>query len=78
MKLFKTQRDGGALGDRPDGQDPRDSHIGHKRIDLPEVATRGAKALKIAKVRLNCIEAWEEPVYVRSFSVHKKSVPWEQ
>ena len=78
VKLYKTRRNGGALGDRPDGHDPRDSHIGHKRIDLPEVPTRGAKALKIAKIRLNCIEAWEEPVYVRSFSVHKKSVPWEQ
>ena len=28
-------------------------------------------------VRLNCIEAFEEPVNVRSFSLHKKTVPWE-
>merc|ERR1712232_663055 len=24
------------LGDRPDGHDPRDQYIGHKRIDVPE------------------------------------------
>ena len=63
----------GRLGDRPDGHDPRDSHIGHKRIDLPEVAsTKGIKA-----VRLNCLAAFEEPVFVKSFSIHKKTVPWE-
>eukprot|EP00035_Acanthoeca_spectabilis_P019488 m.426235 g.426235 ORF g.426235 m.426235 type:complete len:476 (-) comp16862_c0_seq31:140-1567(-) len=65
------------LQDRPDGHDPRDSHIGHKRIDLPVVATSGPAAVAIAKVRLNCLRAIEEPVYVRSFSLHKKTVPWE-
>jgi len=29
------------------------------------VVTAGAAKLKIAKVRLNCIEAWEEPVHVK-------------
>lgn len=67
----------GGLGDRPDGNDPRDSHIGHKRIDLPEVRTAGAGAIKVAKVRLNCLRAIEEPVHIRSFSLHKKTVPWE-
>mmetsp|Transcript_15265 Transcript_15265/g.39253 ORF Transcript_15265/g.39253 Transcript_15265/m.39253 type:complete len:598 (+) Transcript_15265:41-1834(+) len=66
-----------ALQDRPDGHDPRDSHIGHKRIDLPEVPTSGPVAVQIAKVRLNCLRAIAEPVYVRSFSLHKKTVPWE-
>jgi len=61
------------LGDRPDGHDPRDSHIGRKRIDLPVVA-----ALDVARVRLNCLEAWEEPVFIRSFSLHKRAVPWEE
>jgi hypothetical protein len=28
-------------------------------------------------VRLNCISAFEEPVHVKSFSLHKKTVPWE-
>jgi len=65
------------LGDRPDGNDPRDSHIGHKRIDLPVVPTSGAAATKIGKVRLNCISAYDEPVYIRKFSLHKKTVPWE-
>ena len=65
--------------DRPDGHDPRDSHIGHKRIDLPAagVATAGPGALRIAKVRLNCLNAFEEPVHLASFSLHKKTVPWE-
>jgi hypothetical protein len=34
----KTHRTGSTtngLHDRPDGHDPRDSHIGHKRIDVP-------------------------------------------
>ena len=68
--------DAGQLGDRPDGNDPRDSHIGHKRIDIPVVPTSGAQATKIGKVRLNCISAYAEPVYVRTFSLHKKTVPW--
>jgi hypothetical protein len=78
VKLYRTTRDGKGLSDRPDGHDPRDSHIGHKRIDLPEVATSGAGKLNIGKIRLNCIEAFEEPIYVKSFSVHKKDVPWEK
>ena len=66
-----------SLGDRPDGHDPRDSHIGHKRIDLPfNVATSGVGAVRIASVRLNCLRAIAEPVHVRSFSLHKKTVPW--
>jgi hypothetical protein len=64
--------------DRPDGHDPRDSHIGHKRIDLPVVATSGPDAVRIKAVRLNCIAAFEEPVFVRSFSLHKKTVPWSE
>ena len=64
--------------DRPDGHDPRDSHIGHKRIDLPVVPASGADAIRIKAVRLNCIAAFEEPVHVRSFSLHKKTVPWSE
>ena len=65
------------VGDRPDGHDPRDSHFGHKRIDIPfNVTTSGAGAVRIASVRLNCLRAIAEPVYVRSFSLHKKTVPW--
>jgi len=66
------------LQDRPDGHDPRDSHIGHKRIDLPIVPTSGPDAIKIAKVRLSCRRAIAEPVYLASFSLHKRTVPWEQ
>jgi hypothetical protein len=60
------------MGDRPDGHDPRDSHIGRKRIDTPIVSAVG-----VARVRLNCIEAFQTPVHVRNFSLHQKVVPWE-
>ena len=73
----RSRREQGQLRDRPDGHDPRDSHIGHKRIDLPVVPTAGAGALRIKSVRLNCLGAFEEPVHVKSFSLHKKTVPWE-
>lgn len=68
------------LTDRPDGHDPRDSHIGLKRIDLPIVQTSGTGAVKIAKVRLNCIASINagETIYIKQFSLHKKTVPWEQ
>jgi hypothetical protein len=68
--------------DRPDGHDPRDQYIGHKRIDLPIVQTSGPGAIAIAQVRFNCLRVVKSLhessiVYVRSFSVHKKRVPWE-
>lgn len=69
---------GAPLRDRPDGNDPRDSHIGHKRIDVPVVTTSGAGAIDIARVRLNCIAALEEPVYIRAFSLHRRNVPWDE
>ena len=71
----KPPKAAGGLGDRPDGHDPRDSHIGRKRIDLPVVPT-GAGA--VGKVRLLCLEAFESPVYLRGLSLHKKRVPWEE
>eukprot|EP00052_Salpingoeca_macrocollata_P009160 m.72357 g.72357 ORF g.72357 m.72357 type:complete len:241 (-) comp16958_c0_seq2:57-779(-) len=60
-----------AVSDRPDGHDPRDSRIGHKRIDIPVVAARASK------VRFNCIESLTADVFVRSFALHVKRVPWE-
>jgi hypothetical protein len=59
-----------------------DQYIGHKRIDVPIVATSGPGALPIAQVRLNChrlIASVEKggTVFVRSMSLHKKRVPWE-
>eukprot|EP01065_Artemidia_motanka_P032943 TRINITY_DN39921_c0_g1_i1.p1 TRINITY_DN39921_c0_g1~~TRINITY_DN39921_c0_g1_i1.p1 ORF type:complete len:524 (+),score=162.30 TRINITY_DN39921_c0_g1_i1:65-1573(+) len=66
-----------SLGDRPDGHDPRDQYVGHKRIDFPVVATSGPKAVDVAKVRFSCARALEEPVFIRSFSLHRRSVPWE-
>jgi len=59
------------LDDRPDGHDPRDSHIGRKRIDVPIAHSGG-----VAKVRLNCIAAFESPVHVKTFSLHRKKAPW--
>ena len=73
-----------ALGatDRPDGHDPRDQYIGHRRIDHPIVKTSGAGAVDIEAVRFNCLRLTEpvEPggsVYLRQFSVHKEIVPWK-
>lgn len=68
--------------DRPDGHDPRDQYVGHKRIDTPIVKTSGAGAVDVATVRLNChrlvasVEAGE-PVFVRRMSLHKRKVPWD-
>jgi alpha-L-fucosidase len=69
------------LRDRPDGHDPRDQYVGHKRIDVPIVPTSGVEALPIAQVRFNChrlVESVEDggAVHLRSFSLHKKRVPW--
>jgi len=67
----------GPVSDRPDGHDPRDQYIGHRRIDIPIVSTE-----HIAQVRFNCLRLIKavptgESVHLRQFSVHKKIVPWE-
>eukprot|EP00756_Hemistasia_phaeocysticola_P045537 Hpha_TRINITY_DN19285_c0_g1::TRINITY_DN19285_c0_g1_i1::g.194424::m.194424/K01206/FUCA; alpha-L-fucosidase len=62
------------IADRPDGHDPRDQYVGHKRIDFPIVDTA---AVKVSAVRFSCHRALQEPVNIRSFSLHKKTVPWE-
>ena len=53
-------------------------YVGHKRIDFPVVDTR---TVKIDAVRFNCIESLvpdtSEKVFLRSFSLHEKNVPWE-
>jgi hypothetical protein len=70
--------------DRPDGNDPRDSHIGHKRIDVPHnVQTSGPHAVPVAEVRLTCISMTkstnpQDPVHIRSLSLHRRDVPWER
>ena len=75
-----SQQPGDRYGDRPDGHDPRDSHVGRKRIDLPVVRTghQGQGGVRVAEVRFNCIEAFEAPVHLKGFSLHKRTVPWEQ
>merc|ERR1712216_896177 len=66
------------LGDRPDGHNPRDSHIGHKRIDVPEWPDSKAAAAA-QRVRFNCIRSIENRhVKLRSFSLHHRDVPWER
>ena len=75
----KPKPPAGGLGDRPDGHDPRDSHVGHKRIDFPVTNTSGPAAVAVAKVRFNCIRSIKDwKIYVRSFSLHRRNVPWEQ
>ena len=68
----------GRLSDRPDGHDPRDQYVGHRRIDTGVVDTT---KLSIAQVRFNCIRVTKaadpaDGVYLRQFSLHKKVVPW--
>eukprot|EP00038_Savillea_parva_P005285 m.150703 g.150703 ORF g.150703 m.150703 type:complete len:549 (-) comp11686_c1_seq4:98-1744(-) len=68
------------LHDRPDGHDPRDQYIGHRRIDVPVVNT---SLVSIAQVRFNCLKRIavvppEAPIYIRQFSLHRKIVPWQQ
>ena len=67
---------GGALGDRPDGHDPRDQYVGHKRIDFPIV---DPASTPMRKLRFVCLRALgDDPTaFVRSFAVHQKRVPWE-
>ena len=61
------------LDDRPDGRDPRDSRVGHKRVDA---AVRPLAT--IARVRFVCLRALAPTIHLRSFSVHTRRVPWEE
>ena len=65
------------FSDRPDGHDPRDQYVGHKRIDMPIVPTSGAGRVRVAKVRFSCHQTFADPIHVRSFALHLKNVPWE-
>merc|ERR1712224_548350 len=70
------------LQDRPDGGDPRDQYIGHKRIDRPIVPASGPGRREIEQVRFNClrvvnsVDEGDDTVYLRQFSLHRKTVPW--
>jgi hypothetical protein len=71
----------GGLGDRPDGHDPRDSYLGHKRIDFPVVNTStamsgGGPVVPVARVRFSVLRALAEPVYLRSITLRLKQAPW--
>lgn len=68
-------RNSSSVGDRPDGNDPRDQYVGLRRIDVPVVDTA---AVGIARVRFVCLRALEEPIFLRSFELRKKQVPWEK
>ena len=64
-----------AVEDRPDGHDPRDSYIGHRRIDTPIAATGDVR-----QVRFNCIRVTKPVddgmIHLRQFSLHKAITPW--
>lgn len=67
-----------SLQDRPDGHDPRDQYVGHKRIDFPEWPDAMAKR-QVKKVRFTCLRSIQDlDIGLRSFAVHKKDVPWER
>lgn len=74
----------GGLRDRPDGHDPRDQYVGHKRIDIPVVVTNGTgpAPVQVARIRFNCLKsiaaASDGVFHLRSLSLHKKTVPWEE
>ena len=81
VPVVQTRRPrGGNIADRPDGHDPRDSYIGHKRIDVPIVP----RDTPIAQVRFNCIRAIRPDagtpttVRLRQFSLHQKILPWKE
>jgi len=66
------------LQDRPDGHDPRDQYVGHKRIDFPEWPDQRSRK-QVKKVRFTCIRSIQNlDVQLASFSLHKKSVPWQK
>lgn len=72
------------VGDRPDGHDPRDQYVGHKRIDVPIVPTSGPAAIDIDAVRFTCLRVIRHPaltpvsfVHLASFSLHERRVPWD-
>lgn len=64
----------GTLQDRPAGGDPRDSHVGFRRIDTPVIAD----TTDIVEIRFSCIRALTDDIHLKSFSVYKKNLPWEQ
>ena len=61
-----------ALGDRPDGHDPRDARVGHKRIDAALPAANATRA------RFACLRSLGGPATLRTFSLHARRVPWER
>lgn len=70
---------GQRLKDRPAGADPRDSHIGFRRIDVPSgsSATVAAAATgRIAAVRFRCLRSLGEEIYLASLALYQKNLPW--
>merc|ERR1712050_732121 len=64
-----------SLQDRPDGHDPRDQYVGHKRIDFPEGPDKSAP-MEVSKVRFTCIRSIRGlDIGIRSFALHKRDVP---
>ena len=64
---------GGRFGDRPAGADPRDSHVGVRRIDVP---LAGIFTAGIKEIRFRCLRALGGTFYLKSFAVFKASLPW--
>jgi len=74
-------RNASRVGDRPDGHDPRDQYLGHKRIDVPVVNTSsamsaGGAVVRVARVRFRVLRALAEPVFLRSATLRLKQAPW--
>ena len=67
------------LGDRPAGADPRDSHVGFRRIDVPSgsAALAAAAGGRIAAVRFRCLRSIGKEIFLASLALYKKALPWE-
>ena len=63
----------GRFGDRPAGADPRDSHVGFRRIDVP---LDGIYTADIEEIRFRCLRSLGGAFYLDSFAVFKASLPW--
>lgn len=63
-----------SLRDRPAGADPRDQYVGFRRIDIPTIPIN--ETANIDAIRFVCLDSVGEQIYLDSFAVYKKNVPW--
>lgn len=62
------------IQDRPAGADPRDQYVGFRRIDVPAIPVN--ETANIVAIRFVCLDSVGEQIYLDSFGVYKKNLPW--